>query len=66
LRKAYGETLAQLGKERDDIVVLDGDLSKSTKTEIFAREFPERLQKRRFLPENFQKDSSTLAYLNRI
>lgn len=42
MRKAYGETLAQLGKERDDIVVLDGDLSKSTKTEIFAREFPER------------------------
>ncbi len=41
-RDAYGETLVQLGKENQDIVVLDADLSKSTMTQIFAREFPER------------------------
>ena len=41
-RKAYGETLVKLGKSNEDIVVLDADLSKSTKTIMFAKEFPER------------------------
>ncbi len=41
-RKAYGETLVELGKERDDIVVLDADLSKSTKTGTFQGDFPDR------------------------
>ncbi|MDO9027683.1 MAG: transketolase family protein [Candidatus Roizmanbacteria bacterium] len=41
-RDAYGETLLQLGKKRNDIVVLDADLSSSTKTAKFARVFPER------------------------
>ncbi len=41
-RKAYGETLVELGKERDDIVVLDADLSTSTKTAMFGKEYPNR------------------------
>ncbi len=41
-RQAYGETLARLGRENKDVVVLDADLSKSTKTAIFQKEFPER------------------------
>ena len=41
-RDAYGKTLAELGKINKDIVVLDADLSASTKTSIFAKEFPER------------------------
>lgn len=41
-RNAYGETLLELGKKRQDIVVLDADLSGSTKTSKFAGEFPER------------------------
>ncbi len=41
-RQSYGEALAELGKENDKIVVLDADLSKTTKTEIFAKQFPER------------------------
>jgi transketolase len=41
-RDAYGETLAQLGAEDPRIVVLDADLSGSTKTGIFAKKFPER------------------------
>ncbi len=40
-RKAYGETLVELGKEREDIVVMDADLSTSTKTAMFGKEFPE-------------------------
>jgi len=41
-RVVYGETLARLGRELPELVVLDADLSKSTKTATFAREFPER------------------------
>jgi len=41
-RDAYGKTLVELGKENPDIVVLDADLSRSTMTQFFAREFPER------------------------
>ncbi len=42
VRDAYGKTLVELGKENPDIVVLDADLSRSTITKLFAREFPER------------------------
>ena len=41
-REAYGETLLELGRERNEIVVLDADLSGSTKTKKFAKAFPER------------------------
>ena len=41
-REAYGKALEALGAEREDIVVLDADLSKSTKTNLFAKAFPER------------------------
>ena len=41
-RQSYGEALAELGKENPNIVVLDADLSTATKTNIFAKEFPER------------------------
>jgi transketolase len=41
-RDAYGKTLAELGQTNKDIVVLDADLSVSTKTSIFAKKFPER------------------------
>ncbi len=42
LREVYGRTLVELGKENPDIVVLDADLSRSTMTHLFAREFPSR------------------------
>lgn len=41
-RESYGATLVELGKEREDIVVFEADLSKATKTEMFAKEFPNR------------------------
>lgn len=41
-RQSYGEALKELGKENENIVVLDADLSTATKTEIFAKEFPNR------------------------
>jgi transketolase len=41
-RDAYGEALRELGREHPEIVVLDADLSKSTKSWTFGAEFPER------------------------
>jgi transketolase len=41
-RDAYGKTLLELGREDERVVVLDADLSGSTKTAGFAKEFPER------------------------
>lgn len=42
VRSIYGKTLLELGKKDKNIVVLDADLSCSTQTKIFAKEFPER------------------------
>src|SRR5574344_2807301 len=41
-RESYGEELAILGEKNEKIVVLDADLSEATKTNIFAKKFPER------------------------
>ena len=41
-RDAYGKALIDLGKQNPNIVVLDADLSKSTKTEKFGQTYPER------------------------
>jgi transketolase len=41
-RDAYGQALVELGKTHPNVVVLDADLSKSTKTVMFQKEFPER------------------------
>lgn len=41
-REAYGEALVELGKINENVVVLDADLSGSTKTSVFKKAFPER------------------------
>lgn len=41
-RQSYGETLVELGKENEKIVVLDADLAGATQTKLFAKEFPDR------------------------
>ena len=41
-RESYGRTLAELGAENPNIVVLDADLAGSTKTAVFGKAFPER------------------------
>lgn len=41
-RQSYGEALLELGKENEKIVVFDADLSSATKTNLFAKEFPNR------------------------
>jgi transketolase len=41
-RNAYGEALLELGKQNEDIIALDADLAKSTRSYMFGEEFPER------------------------
>ena len=41
-RESYGNALAELGKEHEDIVVLDADLAAATKTGMFKKVCPER------------------------
>ncbi len=41
-REAYGKALAELGDKYKNLIVLDADLSKSTKTDLFKAKFPER------------------------
>ncbi|WP_372998122.1 transketolase family protein [Lutispora sp.] len=41
-REAYGAALAELGEKYKNVVVLDADLSKSTKTNDFKKKYPER------------------------
>jgi transketolase len=42
IRDAYGETLVEIGRQREDIVVLDADVSGSTRSIFFGKEFPNR------------------------
>ena len=42
MREVYGEYLAALGADHPEIIVLDADVSSSTKSRIFAQKFPER------------------------
>jgi transketolase len=42
IRETYGKTIVELGREYPNIVVLDADLTVSTKTNLFGKEFPNR------------------------
>src|SRR6516162_11474069 len=42
VREAFGLALANLGKSRADVVVVDGDVNNSTRTDFFAKKFPTR------------------------
>src|SRR5262249_26248113 len=42
VREAFGEALADLGGKYADVVVLDGDVGNSTRTELFGKKYPDR------------------------
>jgi transketolase len=65
-RDAYGKTLVDLGKENGDIVVLDADLSKSTKTVLFAKEFPDRFFNMGIAEQNLMGTAAGLAASGKI
>ena len=61
MRKAYGKTLVALGREREDIVVLDADLAESTKTIMFAEEFPDRFRDMGISEQDMMSTAAGLA-----
>ncbi len=66
LREIYGQTLVELGRENPDIVVLDADLSKSTMTQLFAKEFPERFFNCGIAEQNMVSIAAGLAASGKI
>lgn len=60
-RKQYGRALVELGKERGDVVVLDADLSSSTRTADFAAAFPERFFNVGIAEQNMMDTAAGLA-----
>jgi len=65
-RDAYGEALIRLGKENKDVVVLDADLSKSTRTYKFANVFPERFFNMGIAEQNMMGTAAGLATCGKI
>lgn len=66
LRDAYGEGIAELGEEFDNLFVLDADLTKSTKTEVFKKKFPERFINCGIAEGNMMSVASGLATCGNI
>jgi transketolase len=65
-REAYGEALREMGLENKNIVVLDADLSKSTKTNVFAKAFPERFFNVGIAEQNMMGTAAGLAAAGKI
>ena len=65
-RQSYGEALVELGKENKNVVVLDADLSTATKTELFAKEFPDRFFDMGIAEANMVGTSAGLATCGKI
>lgn len=65
-REAYGKALVELGAENKDIVVLDADLSKSTKTADFSKAYPERFINAGIAEQNLLGMSAGLARYGKI
>lgn len=64
-RDVYGQTLIELGKANKDIIVLDADLSSSTRTGLFAKEFPDRFFNFGVAEQNMMATAAGLASCNK-
>lgn len=65
-RQSYGEALEKLGEENQDVVVLDADLSGATKTNVFAKKFPERFFNMGIAESNMIGTAAGLATCGKI
>lgn len=65
-REAYGEALLQLGRENPDVVALDADLAKSTKSFDFGKVFPERFFDMGVAEQNMIGTAAGLAAAGKI
>lgn len=65
-REAFGRAIVELGRENPDIVVCDADLSKSTMTVYFQKEFPERFFSFGIAEANMVAAGCGMAYAGKI
>ena len=65
-RNAYGEALIALGKKYPNLVVLDADLSKSTKTIMFAKKYPNRFFEMGIAEANMISTAAGLASCGKL
>lgn len=65
-REAYGNALAAVGAKNKNIVVLDADLSKSTKTNVFKEQFPDRFFNAGIAEQNLISVGAGLATAGKI
>lgn len=65
-RQAYGQVLVELGQKYDNLVVMDADLSKSTMTADFAKNFPERFLNMGIAEQNLYGAATGLAMSGKI
>jgi transketolase len=65
-RQAFGEALAKLGEAHKEIVVLDADLAKSTKSELFMKKFPERFFEMGIAEANMIGTAAGLSFTGKL
>lgn len=65
-RQSYGEALLELGKENEKVVVFDADLSAATKTNLFAKEFPNRFFDMGIAEQNMISTAAGMATCGKI
>ena len=65
-RQAYGEALVELGKEYDNLIVMDADLSKSTMTAKFRDVYPDRFFNMGIAEQNLYGTAAGLALSGKI
>ncbi|MDI6704065.1 MAG: transketolase family protein [bacterium] len=65
-RDAYGKALLELGRDNKQVVVLDSDVSESTRTKWFAKEFPDRFFNMGIAEANMMGVASGLATCGKI
>ena len=66
MRKAYGEALVELGRSNQNIVALEADLGKSTMSNMFGNEFPDRYFQMGIAEANMISTAAGLALTGRI
>lgn len=65
-RQSYGEALVEIGRENGNIVVFDADLSTATKTNLFAKEFPNRFFDMGIAEQNMISTAAGMATCGKI
>jgi transketolase len=65
-RDAFGEALAKMGEKYPNVVALDADLAKSTKSEMFAKKFPQRFFEMGIAEANMIGTGAGLALAGKI